>query len=76
MTAIEREYQVILDRRADRQEGSYTCYLFDQGIDKILKKVGEECTEMVIAAKNNGYSGGAGQARRKSRQSEKIPSGG
>ena len=53
MTAIEREYQVILDRRADRQEGSYTCYLFDQGIDKILKKVGEECTEMVIAAKNN-----------------------
>lgn len=38
MTAIEREYQVILDRRADRQEGSYTCYLFDQGIDKILKK--------------------------------------
>lgn len=53
MTAIEREYQVILDRRAGRQEGSYTCYLFDQGIDKILKKVGEECTEMVIAAKNN-----------------------
>lgn len=53
MTAIEREYQVILDRRADRQEGSYTCYLFDQGLDKILKKVGEECTEMVIAAKNN-----------------------
>ena len=53
MTAIEREYQVILDRRADRQEGAYTCYLFDQGIDKILKKVGEECTEMVIAAKNN-----------------------
>lgn len=51
MTAIEREYQVILDRRADRQEGSYTCYLFDQGIDKILKKVGEECTEMVIAAR-------------------------
>ena len=34
MTAIEREYQVILDRRADRQEWSYTCYLFDQGIDK------------------------------------------
>ena len=53
MTAIEREYQVILDRRADRQEGSYTCYLFDKGIDKILKKCGEECTEMVIAAKNN-----------------------
>ena len=52
MTAIEREYQVILDRRADRQEGSYTCYLFDKGLDKILKKVGEECAETIIAAKN------------------------
>ena len=51
MTAIEREYQVILDRRADRQEGSYTCYLFDQGIDKILKKVGEECTEVIIGGR-------------------------
>jgi phosphoribosyl-ATP pyrophosphohydrolase/phosphoribosyl-AMP cyclohydrolase len=34
-------------------EGSYTTYLFEKGIDKILKKVGEECTESVIAAKNN-----------------------
>lgn len=42
-----------MDRRANPQEGSYTCYLFDKGIDKILKKCGEECTEMVIAAKNN-----------------------
>lgn len=53
MDYIKNEYQIILDRREDKQEGSYTCYLFDQGIDKILKKVGEECTEMVIAAKNN-----------------------
>lgn len=53
MDLIKREYQTILDRKADNQEGSYTCYLFDKGIDKILKKVGEECTEMVIAAKNN-----------------------
>ena len=53
MDYIKNEYQIILDRRADKQEGSYTCYLFEQGIDKILKKVGEECTEMVIAAKNN-----------------------
>lgn len=52
MDYIKNEYQTILDRRADRQEGSYTCYLFEQGIDKILKKVGEESTEMVIAAKN------------------------
>lgn len=45
-------YQVILDRKAHPKEGSYTNYLFDKGIDKILKKVGEECTEIVIAAKN------------------------
>lgn len=53
MDYIDNEYEIILERREARQEGSYTCYLFDQGIDKILKKVGEECTEMVIAAKNN-----------------------
>ena len=39
-------------RRENPQEGSYTCYLFEKGIDKILKKVGEEATEIVIAAKN------------------------
>ena len=38
-------------RKKDRPEGSYTTYLFDKGIDKILKKVGEECTEVIIAAK-------------------------
>ncbi|MCM1308178.1 MAG: bifunctional phosphoribosyl-AMP cyclohydrolase/phosphoribosyl-ATP diphosphatase HisIE, partial [Butyrivibrio sp.] len=43
---------VILDRKANPKEGSYTNYLFDKGIDKILKKVGEEATEIVIAAKN------------------------
>ena len=46
-------YEVVLSRKADPQEGSYTCYLFEKGLDKILKKCGEECTEMVIAAKNN-----------------------
>ena len=45
-------YDVIMDRKANPKEGSYTNYLFDKGIDKILKKVGEECTEIVIAAKN------------------------
>jgi len=44
--------ETILDRKAHPKEGSYTNYLFDKGIDKILKKVGEECTEIVIAAKN------------------------
>ncbi len=43
---------VIEDRKLHPKEGSYTNYLFDKGIDKILKKVGEECTEIVIAAKN------------------------
>ena len=53
MDAFKDMYNVVVDRRANPQEGSYTCYLFDKGIDKILKKCGEECTEMVIAAKNN-----------------------
>lgn len=53
MEVIKSLYETILERKAEKQEGSYTCYLFEKGLDKILKKVGEECTEMVIAAKNN-----------------------
>ena len=49
---LELLYDVILDRKTQKQEGSYTCYLFDKGLDKILKKVGEECAETMIAAKN------------------------
>lgn len=49
---FEREYNIIQDRKLHPKEGSYTNYLFDKGIDKILKKVGEEATEIVIAAKN------------------------
>lgn len=45
-------YDVILDRKQNPAEGSYTCYLFAQGLDKILKKVGEECSETIIASKN------------------------
>lgn len=45
-------YQVVADRREHPQEKSYTCYLFDTGLDKILKKCGEECSEVIIAAKN------------------------
>lgn len=45
-------YAVIKDRKENPMEGSYTNYLFDKGIDKILKKVGEESTEVIIAAKN------------------------
>lgn len=43
---------VIKHRKEEPEEGSYTCYLFEKGLDKILKKVGEECSETVIAAKN------------------------
>jgi phosphoribosyl-ATP pyrophosphohydrolase len=52
MDYIRNDYETILKRREAQEEGSYTCYLFDKGLDKILKKVGEESTEMVIAAKN------------------------
>lgn len=56
MTEHENElyalYETILDRKQNQQEGSYTCYLFEKGLDKILKKVGEECSETIIAAKN------------------------
>ena len=52
MQAFKDMYDVIVNRRENPQEGSYTCYLFEKGLDKILKKCGEECTEMVIAAKN------------------------
>lgn len=49
---LQNLFQVVLDRKANPQEGSYTCYLFNQGIDKICKKVGEESAETIIAAKN------------------------
>ena len=45
-------YTVVASRREAHEEGSYTCYLFEKGLDKILKKVGEECAETIIAAKN------------------------
>jgi phosphoribosyl-ATP pyrophosphohydrolase len=46
-------YQVIQERKRNPKEGSYTCYLFDKGLDKILKKIGEEASETIIAAKND-----------------------
>lgn len=52
MNVFEEVFGVILDRKKHPKEGSYTNYLFDKGIDKILKKCGEEATEIVIAAKN------------------------
>ena len=52
LQVFESVYATIEDRKKNPKEGSYTNYLFDKGIDKILKKVGEEATELVIAAKN------------------------
>lgn len=49
---IQNLYDVIASRKGQRVENSYTCYLFEKGIDKILKKVGEEASEVIIAAKN------------------------
>ena len=48
---LETLYKEALDRKKNPKEGSYTNYLFDKGLDKILKKVGEEATEVVIGAK-------------------------
>ncbi len=50
---IDELYQVIMDRKKNPVEGSYTSrLLFEKGLDGILKKVGEECTEVIVAAKN------------------------
>ena len=50
---FESVYQTIADRKENPKEGSYTNYLFEKGLDKILKKVGEEATEVVIADKKS-----------------------
>lgn len=52
LKVFEHVYSVIADRKTNPKEGSYTNYLFEKGLDKILKKVGEEATEIIIAAKN------------------------
>ena len=52
LRVFEQVFDVIKDRKEHPKEGSYTNYLFDKGLDKILKKLGEEATEIVIAAKN------------------------
>ena len=49
--SLQGLYDMLVGRNKTRPEGSYTTYLFDKGIDKILKKVGEECTEVIIAGK-------------------------
>jgi phosphoribosyl-ATP pyrophosphohydrolase len=51
-TKLDELYEVIKSRKEQNEENSYTCYLFRQGIDKILKKIGEESAELIIAAKD------------------------
>ena len=51
-TALRSLYEVVLGRKETYSKDSYTCYLFEKGLDKILKKCGEECSEVIIAAKN------------------------
>jgi len=55
MNILQELYEIVLNRKEFPEESgnSYTCYLFEKGIDKILKKCGEECSEMIIAAKNH-----------------------
>ncbi len=53
---LQELYDTILSRKTAQTEGSYTCYLFEKGLDKILKKCGEECSEVIIAAKNGDNS--------------------
>ena len=50
MTELEKMYETILERKENPEVGSYTSYLFDKGLTKILKKIGEESTEVVIAS--------------------------
>jgi phosphoribosyl-ATP pyrophosphohydrolase len=52
MDTVDKLYQTILSRKEAPAENSYTNYLFSQGVDKICKKIGEECAETIIAAKN------------------------
>jgi len=49
--SLDGLYELLVGRKEEKKEGSYTTYLFEKGIDKILKKVGEECTEVIIASK-------------------------
>ena len=50
--SLESLMHMLTGRKVEKKEGSYTTYLFEKGLDKILKKVGEECTEVIIGAKN------------------------
>lgn len=52
MSELRKQYETAVDRKNNPEEGSYTTYLFNKGLEKILKKVGEESTEVIIASLN------------------------
>lgn len=52
MSELRKQYETAVDRKNNLEEGSYTTYLFNKGLEKILKKVGEESTEVIIASLN------------------------
>lgn len=52
MSELKKQYETAVDRKNNPEEGSYTTYLFNKGLEKILKKVGEESTEVIIASLN------------------------
>mgnify|MGYP004472355735 FL=1 len=52
MQDLAQLYELVLNRKNNPQAGSYTDYLFTKGLDKVLKKIGEEATEVIVAAKN------------------------
>lgn len=52
MSELKKQYETAVDRKYNPEEGSYTTYLFNKGLEKILKKVGEESTEVIIASLN------------------------
>lgn len=57
MNEMQHLYETVVDRKTNAQEGSYTAYLYEKGTEKILKKVGEECSEVIIAAMKENNEG-------------------
>lgn len=61
MSELRKQYETAVDRKNNPEEGSYTTYLFNKGLEKILKKVGEESTEVIIASLNGSKEGLVGE---------------
>ena len=60
--------EIVEERRDEKESGSYTAYLFDSGLDKILKKMGEECSEIIIGAKSLEAEGALGNNTEKAKE--------